>query len=97
MQIFEHVASLQKFLDSCRKDSQKITLVPTMGGLHDGHMSLINRAQELSNVVVVSIYVNPTQFSASEDFETYPKTLAQDKEFIKSIKIDALFIPLNSL
>ena len=96
MQIFEHVASLQKFLDSCRKDSQKITLVPTMGGLHDGHMRLINRAQELSNVVVVSIYVNPTQFSASEDFETYPKTLAQDKEFIKSKKIDALFIPLNS-
>jgi len=46
--------------------------------------------------VVVSIYVNPTQFSASEDFETYPKTLAQDKEFLKSKKIDALFIPLNS-
>ena len=95
MQIFEHVASLQKFLDSCRKDSQKITLVPTMGGLHDGHMRLIDRAQELSDVVVVSIYVNPTQFSASEDFETYPKTLAQDKEFLKSKKIDALFIPLN--
>jgi pantoate--beta-alanine ligase len=66
-----------------------------MGGLHDGHARLIDRAQELSDVVVVSIYVNPTQFSASEDFETYPKTLAQDKEFLKSKKIDALFIPLN--
>jgi len=96
MQIFEHITSLQKFLDGCRKDSQKITLVPTMGGLHDGHMCLINRAKELSDVVVVSIYVNPTQFSANEDFETYPKTLTQDKAFIKSIKIDALFIPLNS-
>jgi pantoate--beta-alanine ligase len=96
MQIFEHITSLQKFLDSCRKDSQKITLVPTMGGLHDGHMCLIDRAKELSDVVVVSIYVNPTQFSASEDFETYPKTLSQDKAFIKSKRIDALFIPRNS-
>ncbi len=96
MQIFEHVVSLQKFLDSCRKDSQKITLVPTMGGLHDGHARLIDRAKELSDVVVVSIYVNPTQFSANEDFETYPKTLTQDKEFLDSKRIDALFIPLNS-
>ena len=96
MQIFEHVASLQKFLDSCRKDSQKITFVPTMGGLHDGHARLIDRAKELSDVVVVSIYVNPTQFSANEDFETYPKTLTQDKEFLDSKRIDALFIPLNS-
>ena len=96
MQIFEHVASLQKFLDSCRKDSQNITLVPTMGGLHDGHARLIDRAKELSDVVVVSIYVNPTQFSANEDFETYPKTLTQDKEFLDSKRIDALFIPLNS-
>ena len=86
MQIFKDVTSLQKFLDSCRKDSQKITLVPTMGGLHDGHARLIDRAKELSDVVVVSIYINPTQFSVSEDFETYPKTLAQDKEFIKSKK-----------
>jgi len=67
-----------------------------MGGLHDGHARLIDRAKELSDVVVVSIYVNPTQFSANEDFETYPKTLAQDKAFIKSKRIDALFIPLNS-
>ena len=96
MQIFEHVASLQKFLDSCRKDSQKITFVPTMGGLHDGHARLIDRAKELSDVVVVSIYVNPTQFSANEDFETYPKTLTQDKEFLDSKRIDALFTPLNS-
>ena len=96
MQIFEHVASIQKFLDNCRKNSQKITLVPTMGGLHDGHASLIDRAKELSDVVVLSIYVNPTQFSANEDFETYPKTLTHDKAFIKSKRIDALFIPLNS-
>ena len=75
MQIFEHVASLQKFLDSCRKDSQKITLVPTMGGLHDGHMSLINRAQELSNVVVVSIMLTLLSFQQVKTLKPILKLL----------------------
>ena len=96
MQIFDQVVALQNFLKDCRKDSQKIAFVPTMGGLHDGHISLIDRAKECANLVVVSIFVNPTQFAVNEDFDNYPKTLAQDKAFLESKKIDALFIPQSS-
>jgi len=96
MQIFEQLVDLQSFLNSYHKNAQDISLVPTMGGLHDGHLSLIERAQELADITIVSIFVNPTQFLSSEDFDTYPKVFLQDKSFLEAKNVDVLFIPSNN-
>ena len=93
MQIFDKVVDLQSFLISCRKKAQEVSLVPTMGGLHDGHLDLITRAEELADINVVSIFVNPTQFSKSEDFDTYPEVIANDIVLLEAKKVDVLFIP----
>ena len=93
MKIFERSGDLQFFLDSCRNDNKAVSLVPTMGGLHDGHLRLVEKAQSLSDVVVVSIFVNPTQFAKGEDFDSYPKTFSNDKLLLEKRGIDVLFIP----
>ena len=93
MKIFERSSDLQFFLDSCRNDNKAVSLVPTMGGLHDGHLRLVEKAQSLSDVVVVSIFVNPTQFATGEDFDSYPKTFSNDKFLLEERGIDVLFIP----
>ena len=96
MQIFEHIDNLQSFLNSCHENAQEIALVPTMGGLHEGHLSLIDRAQKLADVTVVSIFVNPTQFSKIEDFDTYPKVFLADKVFLEEKNVDVLFLPSSN-
>jgi len=96
MHIFEQVSPLEEYLNSCREDGQSITLVPTMGGLHEGHLKLIDKAKECSDMVVVSVFVNPTQFAENEDFEAYPKTLSEDKRLLEAIKVDAMFVPLDN-
>jgi len=93
MKIFKRSGDLEFFLDSCRKDNKRVSLVPTMGGLHDGHLGLVEKAQSLADVVVVSIFVNPTQFGNSDDFDSYPKTFSNDKFLLEERGIDALFIP----
>jgi len=93
MKIFERSGDLQFFLDSCRNDNKEVSLVPTMGGLHDGHLRLVEKAQSLADVVVVSIFVNPTQFAKDEDFDSYPKTFSNDKLLLEERGIDVLFIP----
>ena len=93
MKIFERSGDLQFFLDSCRNDNRGVSLVPTMGGLHDGHLRLVEKAQFLTDIVVVSIFVNPTQFSKGEDFNSYPKTFSNDKLLLEEQGIDALFVP----
>jgi len=93
MKIFERSGDLEFFLDSCRNDNKAVSLVPTMGGLHDGHLRLVEKAQSLSDVVVVSIFVNPTQFATGEDFDSYPKTFSNDKFLLEERGIDVLFIP----
>ena len=93
MKIFERSGDLQFFLDSFRNDNKRVSLVPTMGGLHDGHLRLVEKARSLADVVVVSIFVNPTQFAKSEDFDSYPKTFSNDKFLLEEQCIDALFIP----
>jgi len=93
MKIFERSDDLQLFLDSCRNNNKGVALVPTMGGLHEGHLRLVEKAQSLVDVVVVSIFVNPTQFTIGEDFDSYPKTFSNDKFLLEGQGTDALFIP----
>ncbi len=96
MHIFEQIGPLEEYLNSCREDALSIALVPTMGGLHEGHLKLIDKANECSDMVVVSVFVNPTQFAENEDFESYPKTLSEDKKLLEAIKVDAMFVPLDN-
>ena len=76
-----------------RRNGQKLALVPTMGNLHEGHVSLIRRARQEADVVTVSIFVNPVQFGPSEDFAAYPRTLEADLERCRAEGADAVFAP----
>jgi len=96
MYIFEQIGPLEEYLNNCREDNRSIALVPTMGGLHKGHLKLIDKAKECSDTVVVSVFVNPTQFAENEDFEAYPKTLSADKEILEAIEVEVMFVPLDN-
>ena len=85
--------SLRESLGDWRHDGEHIALVPTMGNLHDGHLSLVTLAREHAERIVVSIFVNPTQFSEGDDFEQYPRTLERDRRLLKRVKADLLFVP----
>ena len=76
-----------------RRSKKKVSLVPTMGNLHEGHLSLIKHAQNISDYIVVSIFVNPIQFVAGEDFDEYPRTLDSDIESISNLNVDLVFTP----
>lgn len=93
MKIFEKKKDLELFLDTLREKGIDIAFVPTMGGLHDGHLSLVDKAKELAQIVVVSIFVNPTQFARGEDFDDYPNTFEADKLLLESKNVDVLFLP----
>jgi len=85
--------SLRESLGDWRRDGEHIALVPTMGNLHDGHLSLITLAREHAERIVVSIFVNPTQMSEDEDFELYPRSLERDRRRLKRVNADLLFVP----
>ncbi|MCI0531296.1 MAG: pantoate--beta-alanine ligase [candidate division Zixibacteria bacterium] len=93
MKLVTSVSQMQKLSQTLRRRGKKIGLVPTMGFLHEGHLSLVRIARKKSDVVVVSIFVNPTQFGPQEDFEKYPRNLAQDKKLLAREKCDILFYP----
>jgi len=78
-----------------KKQSSSVGFVPTMGALHQGHLSLVKKSKALCVKTVVSIYLNPSQFSPEEDLETYPKTLSKDLAHLKTLKVDAVFLPTN--
>ena len=93
MQIFHTTPELQAYLKQQRLNGKSIGFVPTMGNLHPGHLSLIQQAKSQCDVVVASIFVNPTQFGANEDIERYPRTLDQDQNLLIEQQCDVLFIP----
>lgn len=76
-----------------RKEGRKIAFVPTMGYLHDGHLSLVRKAGQMAEIVIVSIFVNPTQFGPNEDFERYPRDEVRDLDLLKDYKVDVVFSP----
>ena len=90
--IFESIQSLRETLKPFRAD-KKIALVPTMGNLHQGHISLVKLAKQHADIVVVSIFVNPTQFGVGEDLDSYPRTLAADTQLLSEVEADYIFAP----
>jgi pantoate--beta-alanine ligase len=87
------IPALRRALDSFRAKKATIALVPTMGALHDGHMSLVRLAKRRARRVVVSIFVNPTQFAPSEDFGSYPRTWKSDMAKLKTEDVDLVWHP----
>ncbi len=87
------IAGVRDALKQARAQGARIGLVPTMGHLHRGHLALVDRAREAADHVVVSVFVNPLQFGPNEDFERYPRTLAQDREKLAAAGVDLLFAP----
>lgn len=92
MVLFNEILPLQSYLSEF-KGSSKIGFVPTMGALHRGHLSLVERAKKENDLVVASIFVNPTQFDRAEDLLKYPKTLESDKQLLNSVGCDVIFVP----
>ena len=93
MKIFRTKQELQHELAGIRQQNQVITLVPTMGALHEGHLSLINYAKPLTDITVCSIFVNPTQFNDPKDLEKYPRPIENDIALLESVGCDILFMP----
>ncbi len=93
MQVITSAKELQRLLALQREASQTIAFVPTMGALHEGHLSLVEIARDRAEIVVVSIFVNPLQFAAGEDFDKYPRTLQADAELLASHQVDFVYAP----
>lgn len=93
MRIFKTKKELQDYLETARFNQQKIALIPTMGALHAGHISLLNYAKPLSDITVCSIFVNPTQFNDPKDLEKYPRPIEQDIALLEAANCTILFLP----
>ena len=93
MRIVNTVFELREVIKTWRLDGEIVAFVPTMGNLHAGHLQLVSMAQKKADRVVVSIFVNPTQFGVGEDFETYPRTEREDHEKLEAENADLLFQP----
>lgn len=95
MQVFEKKSALKHCLSLFKKQKKLIGFVPTMGALHDGHLSLIANSIKNNDITVVSVFINPTQFTNKEDLEKYPKTLENDLALLKNIDraCDVVFVP----
>ena len=93
MQVLQTVKQLKQFVTEQKKLNKTIGLVPTMGALHDGHLTLARTAKGENQIVIMSIFVNPTQFGPNEDFESYPRDLNRDCVLAESAGVDVIFAP----
>ena len=93
MRVLTNINSLNQLLESSRNSNKSIGFVPTMGALHEGHLSLVKLAQKDCDVVVCSIFINPTQFNDSNDLENYPITIEEDIKLLEEQSCDILFLP----
>lgn len=93
MQIIETVYAMRDWSERERREGRRIALVPTMGFLHEGHLSLVRDAKKRADRVVVSIFINPTQFAPGEDFATYPRDFERDCQLLETEKTDIVFHP----
>ena len=94
MKIIRSAKTLQKYIRSLKQNSKTVGFVPTMGALHEGHLSLIRKSRRENDIVVASIFINPTQFGQNEDFSSYPREEKKDKMSLKKEKTDILFLPV---
>lgn len=93
MQVIETKEELRRVVNSARQSNHSIGFVPTMGYLHEGHLSLMRRARQENDLVVTSVFVNPAQFGPREDLDTYPQDDGRDKELMLKEKVDIAFFP----
>ena len=93
MKVFTEKQPLKVFLSQLKAQNKTVGFVPTMGALHLGHLSLVKKAKKKNDVVVVSIFVNPTQFNNQEDLKKYPKTLKEDISLLEKVNCDVIFCP----
>lgn len=91
LNILKNIKSAYKFINENKNNS--IALIPTMGALHEGHIALIKKAKKDCGIVIVSIFINPLQFTKAEDIEKYPEKLSKDKGILEEFEADALFLP----
>lgn len=96
MEIIKTVREMQEISLGQKQKGKNIGFVPTMGYLHEGHLSLIRKAKEMSDIVITSIYVNPTQFAPNEDFSRYPRDFERDKELAEKAGADFIFYPSDN-
>lgn len=93
MRVIRNIRTMRNCVRKVKGEKKTIGFIPTMGALHQGHLSLINRAKKNCEVVVVSIFVNPLQFGPREDFKKYPRSFVADKQICQKIGVDFLFVP----
>lgn len=97
MKVINSISEMQKVANELRLKGRSLSFVPTMGFLHAGHLSLMRLAREKADVLIVSIFVNPTQFEPGEDFDRYPRDIEQDEQLCEQELVDILFYPEKDL
>jgi pantoate--beta-alanine ligase len=96
MKVIKAVAEMSAEAERLRREGKRISFVPTMGNLHEGHLSLMRMAKPMADVLVISIFVNPLQFEPGSDFNAYPRTFQEDLEKCEPVGVDIVFAPLES-